>query len=302
MQKPFPNLKTDDAPNRRTQALKAEFEALVPSTRKTPVPTKPTNDTFQLPLWSDNHRGVPNSVLRSALFPAIQGKDRKYLKDVQLNTQQGIEIRFTGMQLDQSDLDVWEHALHLARHHPLGTECQFSARSFLKHIHRSIGHRDHKWLKETLQRLATALVDITHGDLAYFGTLIQGGFRHKGQNYYWLQLNPKIVQLYTAGYWTAINWEQRQELRRKPLALWLHGYYASHFDPYPLKVETIRNLSGSSTRQLRAFKQKLTTALDVLQKTGAITDWHITNNLVHVKTPPRKNASAAQPPLLPSRS
>ena len=30
-----------------------------------------------LPEWSDNKRGVPNTVLRGALFPAIQGKARE---------------------------------------------------------------------------------------------------------------------------------------------------------------------------------------------------------------------------------
>ena len=29
--------------------------------------------------------------------------------------QDGITIRYTGEQLDQADLDVWEQALHLAR-------------------------------------------------------------------------------------------------------------------------------------------------------------------------------------------
>lgn len=244
-----------------------------------------------LPAWAEDKRGVPNAVLRSALFPAIQGRYRRYLKDVELHTQQGITIRFTGMQLDQADLDVWEHALHLARHHALGAECQFSARSFLRDIGRTTGHREHKWLKDSLQRLATALVSITHGEITYFGTFIQNGLRHEGQDHYWLQLNPNIVRLYQAGHWTSINWEQRQELRRKPLALWLHGFYASHQDPYPLKVETIRNLSGSQTHSLSTFKQNLKTALSLLQNAGAITNWHISNDLVHVVTPPRSDPS-----------
>jgi len=36
--------------------------------------------TIQLPLWPDNRRGTPNSFIRSALFSAIQGKDRAYLR------------------------------------------------------------------------------------------------------------------------------------------------------------------------------------------------------------------------------
>jgi len=39
-----------------------------------------------------------------------------------------------------------------------------------------------------------------------------------------------MLLVYTAG-WTGIDWDQRQKLRGKPLALWLHGYYASHRVP-----------------------------------------------------------------------
>lgn len=76
---------------------------------------------YQLPFWPEPVRGTPNAFLRSALFPAIQGKDRQPLKaGTLLAAQRDIAIRFTGWQFDQSDLDVWEQAAHLARQHPLG--------------------------------------------------------------------------------------------------------------------------------------------------------------------------------------
>ena len=37
-----------------------------------PAPAK----VIQLPLWPEAKRGAPNAVLRGALFPAIQGKNR----------------------------------------------------------------------------------------------------------------------------------------------------------------------------------------------------------------------------------
>jgi hypothetical protein len=69
----------------------------------------------QLPLWPEPARGVPNDILRSALFAAIQGKGREYFKHKLLASYDGVQIRYTGEQLDQSDLDVWEQAIHLAR-------------------------------------------------------------------------------------------------------------------------------------------------------------------------------------------
>src|SRR5207248_8611155 len=63
---------------------------------------------IQLPLWLEHTKGTPNSFLRSALFAAIQGKERQAFKRELLAAQKGTTIRFTGWQLDQSNLDPWE--------------------------------------------------------------------------------------------------------------------------------------------------------------------------------------------------
>lgn len=41
---------------------------------------------------------------------------------------------------------------------------------------------------------------------------------------------------------------------------WLHGFYASHAAPYPLRVAYLHKLSGSQTKQLKPFKQNLSWA------------------------------------------
>ena len=64
-------------------------------------------------------------------------------------------------------------------------------------------------------------------------------------------------------------------LRGKPLALWLHGFYASHAAPYPLRVAYLHKLSGSQTKQLRYFKKNLTQALRDLEAAGAIKSFEI---------------------------
>jgi hypothetical protein len=64
-------------------------------------------EILQLPLWAEQKRGTPNSFLRSSLFAAVQGKDRRFMKEEVLASQNGITVKFTGEQLNQSDLDVW---------------------------------------------------------------------------------------------------------------------------------------------------------------------------------------------------
>ncbi len=228
--------------------------------------------------------GVPNSMLRGALFAAIQGKDRRYLHRSFLATQKGLSIRFTGMQLDQSDLDVWEHAVRLARQHPLGTRCYFAGKAFLKGIGRSVGKTNVEWLKDALARLAGCAVEMTYRRKTYGGSLLEF-IREEDTNRYVLVLNATIMSLYSAG-WTEIDWEQRKLLKRKPLALWLHGFYASHAAPHPLKIETIHRLCGSHTQVMRKFKQNLIEALEELVKVEAIVSFEIKDGLVSVERAP----------------
>ena len=256
-----------------------------------------TAEIVQLPLWPEPARGVPNSALRGALFAAIQGKDRRYMKGEMLAITKDMQIRFTGMQLDQSDLDVWEQALHLARQHPLGTRCDFTAHGFLKALGRHTGKYEHEWLKDVFRRLTACAIEITIAHKTYFGSLLEG-YRDEDTGHYCLEINPKLKALYEAG-WTAIDWQQRKQLGRKPLAQWLHGFYASHAEPYPIKVETLLKLSGSRTKTVRKFKQNLKTALNELKAIGAITGYEIEGDLVTIcRTPSgsqRKHLIRAKP-------
>ena len=253
--------------------------------RNPPEPRKEPAKVIHLPLWPEATRGTPNSFLRGALFAAIQGKEREYLKGQLLASRDGIKIRFTGMQLDQSDLDVWEQAAELARSHPLGNVCHFSIYGFLKALGRNTGSKDHEWLKEVFRRLASTCVEITHGRYTYGGSMLEFAYDEEAEVYV-LRLNPNILELYKAG-WSAIDRETRQKLRRKPLALWLHGYLSSDAENYPTKVETLHRLSGSKTKELKHFKSNLKTALaDLEEATEGKMGGTINGELVEFKRQP----------------
>jgi hypothetical protein len=241
---------------------------------------------YQLPLWPEPARGIPNPVLRGALFAAVQGKNRAVFQRELLACQKGLQIRFTGIQLDQSDLDVWEQALHLARHHPLGSRCEFSVYGFLKALGRKTGKSEHEWLKNSFARLMGCGVELTNQQerKTYGGSLLEF-LRDDDSGRYVVIFNPKILTLYEGG-WTAIDWQARQLLRGKPLALWLHGYLASHAKPYPIKIETLRTFSGSNNKAVRFFKRKLIAALNELKKIQFIRDYAFEDDNVIINKPP----------------
>lgn len=223
-----------------------------------------------LPEWPEKALGIPNGALRSSLFGAIRKGPRKFLKRTKLQSVNGLNIVFNGPRLSQADLDVWEHCLHLARINGTGCQIRFTGYSFLKSIGRNTGKSDREWLKGVLLDLASSVVEISDGKRAYFGPLIHHGVRDEETMEFVIEVNPRVALLYGADGWTQIEWAQRWALRRQPLAQWLHGFYSTHAEPYPYKVETLRRLAGSENEHLFSFRQELRSAM---AKVAEVTGW-----------------------------
>jgi hypothetical protein len=237
---------------------------------------------IQLPLWPEPKRGTPNSFIRSALFAAIQSKDRVFLKEATLASQKGITVKFTGEQLNQEDLSVWETFAHLARQHPLGHLSEFTAHGLLKSLGMHTGLSQHKQLHSTIIRLTACAVEITHEGKTYFGPLVKSGLKDELTSHYRIELNRELIRLFGENQWTALDWQQRQGLRGKHLAQALHAFYSSHRQPFPIKLDTLRSYVGSKNFQKAGFKVKLRAALDELVKIGFLSDYAIDGDIVSV--------------------
>jgi TrfA protein len=268
--------------------LQQALESLGRTMQANPRPIEPEKvrqrgKIIQFPLWPEPLRGMPNPTLRSALFPAIHSKDRRFVDHELIAAVNGIEIRFTGKQLNQEDLEVCAEIFHLARLHPLGDTCHTAAHALLKALGRHTGNSEHVQLHQSLERLQAHGVEIKTRRLTYFGSLIMEGIKDEATRHYLIKVNPRLAPLFHDG-WTGLDAEQRRQLRGKPLALWLHAFYSSHEQPYAYKVETLRELSGSRTKDLKAYRQKLRRALTQVQAVGAIAGWEIdgANDLIFI--------------------
>jgi hypothetical protein len=241
---------------------------------------------IQLPLWPEPKRGTPNSFIRSALFAAIQSKDRVFLKEATLASQRGISVKFTGEQLNQEDLSVWETLAHLARQHPLGCMCEFTAHGLLKSLGQHTGLSQHRLLHSTIIRLTACAVEITHEGKTYFGPLVKSGVKDELTSHYRIELNRELIRLFGDNQWTALDWQQRQRLRGKLLAQALHAFYSSHRQPFPIKIDTLRGYVGSRNIQKAGFKVKLRIALEELVNIGFLVGYDITGDAVTVVRTP----------------
>ena len=230
-----------------------------------------TAGVVQLPLWPEVIRGVPNTVLRSALFGVVKRGRRRLLDRKEIASLDGIVVRHSGPQLDQADLDVWEQCLHLARTSPLGNRIEFSDRAFLKAIGRNTGKSAREWLKSALTRLQISAVEIedTRRRRAYSGQLIHDYARDEDSGRYVIEINPRIAVLFGRDGWTGVEWDQRLALKGQPLGQWLHGFFSTHHMPHGYKVSTLQRLTGSQTTELYKFRQQLRAAMArVAEATG----------------------------------
>ncbi len=243
---------------------------------------KSASKDITLPNWPDNKRGTPNSFLRSALFSAIQSKDRADLKRAILASQAGIIVTYTGQQLNQEDLSVWECIVHLAKKHPLGYICEFTGYEILKTLNLPTAGEHHKRLHDVIIRLTACAVEIKHAGTTFFGSLISSGVKNDETGHYTITLDKDIIKLYGKTEWTSVNWDQREKLKRKPLAQALHGYYSSHKTPHPIKIETLQKFTGGRNKQAAGFKIKVQKALEELVYVGFLKSYSIENNLVYV--------------------
>lgn len=238
---------------------------------------------IQLAFWADQQRGIPNEFARSALFAAVAPNKARYVERETVFSQKGFTVTFTGKRLTQSDLDVFEGVAHLARRTHEGNAVRFKASHLLDLIGRSKGKTQYQWLLDVLQRLtATSVAIEREGQEVFWGSLLPEGAARLQDGEFVVTVSRQLIKLFDRGF-TALEWEQRRRLTKKPLAQHLHAWICSHDKPFPVTVEYLRNITGSETKNLKHFRANLKSALDSIQATKAIKAWHIDqDDKVHV--------------------
>ncbi len=267
------------------------------SNRQPPAPQErmvrmERNDSC-LPDWPDTQRGVPNITLRSALFSS--SRSNRYLERAEIFAQSPAHIRYTGQRLNQTDQDAWITLLHLARNGHLGNHIRTSAYSLLKLQGKSDTGANRNKLYKCLSRLKATAIEVNDSRYSYTGSLIDAIYRDESTHELVVLLNPKLCNLFGKEGFTRIDWCIRRALTNKPLAQWLHGYYASHAAPYPISVHTLMQLAGSNDTTASSAEQNLRRALDSLvvahTKHRKPFSYRIHNGKVHIQQSPSRSQS-----------
>lgn len=245
---------------------------------------------LQLPFAHNRHI-VPNVCLQSALFGMVIKGQRKFVNGQVVASFSSISVKYTGEQLDQGDLDVFIHAIHITAQKekesfPEGL-VQFSVRGFLKAIDRKPGKSGQQWLLNSIRRLSASNVEIQFTNKSYFdmfsiygASLINDYFYDPVKKKYYLRVNSCLGTLFERG-WTPLCWKERLQLTGQ-LTKWLHGLYSST-ETYPIKVSSLHRLSGSRCKRITDFRRSLKVSFKELVQVGAIKSWRIDqSDKVHV--------------------
>lgn len=283
----------------RDPMLRASIERLGNAMAKADAPEpEPTRELeppssakiIQFPLFSETTRPVSNDLARSALFSCVQGKDRVFIKDALLPTTGDREIRFDGEQLNQDDHDLLMQMVFMAQqqHKPPGSWVMVPAYAILQALGRQVGGKQYHELRADILRLARAMVIIrdTKTRREVFGHHLVAKAEQDEKTHHWIyRLDPDLRALYGDMTHTLIDWDQRLALKGKDMARWLQLYFATHAKPFPVKVATLRDLSGSRAKALKHFRSRLKTALNDLRDNDDIERWEIdpTQDLLYVE-------------------
>lgn len=249
------------------------------------LPPEAEAESRLLPQWGDHSRGIPNVLLSSGLFAAVSPNQRRYLKSELIAAEGDIEIRFTGMQLDQTDRSLWETLVHIARHTPMGGKFYFKPAQVLPYLNLSKGGEQFDWLKSALERMVACSVSISfQGKISYSSNLLKVWTNEiTGERA--VILDKELFTLYNHG-WSEVNWRQRNALRRKPLALWLQGWYSCPETPLETTAEEIHRRCGSNAKTMTSFRSCLRSAYKDLVTEGVLTDFAISKSgLISVTLP-----------------
>lgn len=244
-----------------------------------------------LPLWDEDHRGVPNPLIRSGLFSVRQTPKRESYIDEHIASLSNFHVLYRGIELRQDDLSVWMALLTMSRKFPVDAPILFSGYGLIKDLGWRLHSESYARAKECIERLKFTSLKITVADekSMYAGSLIRD-FAYdapdgKGNNTRWMvRLESGIAKMFMNENTTLVEWEQRKSIGpRAALTLWLHSYFSSHRDPIPISVQKIHELCKSEQASMANFKIRVRQSLETLISIGHLASYSIANDMVKVE-------------------
>jgi len=244
---------------------------------------------FDIAPWPDNMRALPNDYARSALFTTRNKRvAREALQSKEIfHINKDVTITYTGVELRAEDDElVWQQILEYAKRSPLGDPVSFTFYELCQDLDWSINSRYYTKAEECLSRLHASAMQFSSKRIGRlesvslirrFRVLNRGTRNSRCQ----VEIDEEMVVLFAGDHYSKFIWEKYRKLT--PTARRMFDYFASHQEPYPMKLETFRLMCGSQSARPKKWREQVGEACEELQKSGLVESAWVNSDLVHCK-------------------
>ena len=219
-----------------------------------------------LPEILEDKRASPNCFLRGALFGMVRKGRRALVKNQPIVTMSQYKISFSGSELDQNDLEIWDTLMYLAKNRNVDTELKITLYDLCKQMRLLPTKKTYERLVARVERLQFGQVKIKTNNHEYFGSLLDEGYiNFSGDGKLIVRYNKKLTTLFIDGDYTLISADIRHLLGDNQLARWLYSFYESHTKPIPFAINFLQKICRSESEP-KEFKRMLKEALTLVKQ------------------------------------
>lgn len=239
--------------------------------------------------FKDDNSAIPKQMLRGSLFAPISRGRRKAIENKLVGEFKGGEIRYSGVQLDQKDLDVLLQLNELLSEFSKTGNVEritnesgkteyslikFTRYSFLKSLKLGDDTKTYKTLERSLDRLKGVLKVKIDGVGKLDGGIL-GKTYLMDDGMMAVQINHDYIKLFTGDNFSFIDMASRLELTA-PFAKWLHGFVSTHTGESGYSADTLIELSKSNPSRIRNWrKNQAIPAFEQLKELGLIKEFSV---------------------------
>jgi len=244
---------------------------------------------FDIAPWPDTMRALPNDYARSALFTVRNKRTpREALQRHPIfHVNKDVLITYTGVELRADDDElVWQQILEYAKRKPLGEPTHFSFYELCQDLGWPINGQYYAKAEECLTRLQASAMQFSSkriGRLESVSLVRRFRVVNKGKktSRCEVEIDEEMVILFAGDHYSKFVWEKYRRLT--PTARRIFDYFASHKEPFPISLETVRLMCGSNSTRPKKWKEQVGAACDELKGSGLIEKAWIDGELVHCK-------------------
>lgn len=219
-----------------------------------------------LPEIFEDKRAIPNCFLRGALFGMVRKGRRALVENQPIFTMSQYEVSFSGSEMDQNDLEIWDTLMYLAKNRNIDSELRITLYDLCQQMRLSPTQKTYERLVARVQRLQFGQVKINKDKKQFGGSLINNYYIDTdGDGKLVIEYNKKLTPLFVDGDYTLISADIRHLLGDNQLARWLYNFYESHNQPIPFAINFIQKLCRSESEP-KEFKRLLKNASELVKK------------------------------------